>query len=122
MWLMDQWAERHILEAQQKGEFDNLPGTGEPLALDDDSHLFPELRVGYRLLKNAGFLPPELEARKEALMLNDLLAEINELHPDYHHVCKRLTLLELKLKQAGLSTDFLHGSYARAVASKMEEQ
>ncbi|ELY3728387.1 DUF1992 domain-containing protein [Cronobacter sakazakii] len=122
MWLMDQWAERHILEAQQKGEFDNLPGTGEPLVLDDDSHLSPELSVGYRLLKNAGFLPPELEARKEALMLNDLLAEINEQHPDYHHVCKRLTLLELKLKQAGLSTDFLHGSYARAVASKMEEQ
>lgn len=39
MWLMDQWAERHILQAQQKGEFVNLPGTGEPLVLDDDSHL-----------------------------------------------------------------------------------
>ncbi|EKY3194070.1 DUF1992 domain-containing protein [Cronobacter turicensis] len=121
MWLMDQWAERHILEAQQKGEFDNLPGSGEPLTLDDDSHLDPELRVGYRLLKNAGYLPPELEARKEALMLNDLLQGINQQHPDYQRACKRLALLELKLKQAGLSTDFLHGSYARAVASKLEE-
>ncbi|VEB53224.1 Uncharacterised protein [Salmonella enterica subsp. enterica] len=26
MWLLDQWAERHIIEAQRKGEFDNLPG------------------------------------------------------------------------------------------------
>jgi hypothetical protein len=39
MWLLDQWAERHILDAQHKGEFDNLPGSGEPLTLDDDSHV-----------------------------------------------------------------------------------
>ena len=30
MWLLDQWAERHILDAQRKGELDNLPGSGEP--------------------------------------------------------------------------------------------
>ena len=34
MWLLDQWAERHIAEAQAKGEFDNLAGSGEPLILD----------------------------------------------------------------------------------------
>ena len=56
MWLLDQWAERHILDAQTKGEFDNLPGSGEPLTLDDDSHVPAELRAGYRLLKNAGCL------------------------------------------------------------------
>ena len=33
MWLLDQWAERHIAEAQAKGEFDNLAGSGEPLIL-----------------------------------------------------------------------------------------
>lgn len=66
MWLLDQWAERHIAEAQAKGEFDNLAGSGEPLILDDDSHVPPELRAGYRLLKNAGCLPPELEQRREA--------------------------------------------------------
>ncbi|ALB64304.1 Putative cytoplasmic protein [Cronobacter condimenti 1330] len=121
MWLMDQWAERHILEAQERGEFNNLPGTGKPLILDDDSHLSPELRVGYRLLKNAGFLPPELEARKEALMLYDLLQGINEQHPDYQHVSKRLLLLELKLKQAGLSTAFIHGNYSNNVSHKLEK-
>ena len=47
MWLLDQWAERHIAEAQAKGEFDNLVGSGEPLILDDDSHVPPELRAGY---------------------------------------------------------------------------
>ena len=45
MWLLDQWAERHIRDAQKKGEFDDLPGSGEPLALDDDSHIAPELRA-----------------------------------------------------------------------------
>ena len=73
MWLLDQWAERHITEAQSKGEFDNLPGSGEPLILDDDSHVPPELRAGYRLLKNAGCLPPELEQRREAIQLLDIL-------------------------------------------------
>lgn len=71
MWLLDQWAERHISDAQNKGEFENLPGSGEPLILDDDSHIPPELRAGYRLLKNAGCLPPELQQRNEAVELAD---------------------------------------------------
>lgn len=47
MWLLDQWAERHILDAQSKGEFDNLTGSGEPLALDDDSHVPPAPVTAY---------------------------------------------------------------------------
>ncbi|VYU20306.1 DUF1992 domain-containing protein [Metakosakonia massiliensis] len=121
MWLLDQWAERHILDAQMKGDFDNLPGSGAPLILDDDSHVAPELRAGYRLLKNAGCLPPELEQRKEAVQLADLLKGIREDDPQYAEVSKRLTLLELKLRQAGISTDFLHGDYANQLMRKMEE-
>jgi Domain of unknown function (DUF1992). len=49
MGLLDQWAERHILDAQDKGEFDNLPGQGQPLTLEDDSAVPAELRAGYRL-------------------------------------------------------------------------
>lgn len=122
MWLLDQWAERHILDAQTKGDFDNLPGSGAPLILDDDSHVAPELRAGYRLLKNAGCLPPELEQRKEAVQLADLLKGIREDDPQYAEVSKRLTLLELKLRQAGISTDFLHGDYANQLMRKMEEE
>lgn len=122
MWLLDQWAERHILDAQKKGEFDNLPGRGEPLALDDDSHVPPELRAGYRLLKNAGCLPPELEYRREALALADLLESIQDDHPQYQELRRRLTLLELRLRQAGLSTDFLHGRYAEKLLQKLSEE
>lgn len=121
MWLLDKWAERHIVDAQHKGEFENLPGAGEPLVLDDDSFVPVELRTAFRLLKNAGCLPPELQQRKEAIELNDLLKSISQEHPDYQTVSKKLMLLELKLRQAGVSSDFLYGKYADKVIHKIEE-
>jgi hypothetical protein len=48
-------AERKIKEAIERGEFDDLPGAGRPLDLDDlDPSLPEELRLAYRVLKNAG--------------------------------------------------------------------
>ncbi len=52
----DQWAERHIIEAQRKGEFDIPALAAASRHSDDDSHVPAEL-CGYRLLKNAGCLP-----------------------------------------------------------------
>ncbi|TCB87103.1 DUF1992 domain-containing protein [Enterobacter wuhouensis] len=122
MWLLDQWAERHISDAQRKGEFDNLPGSGEPLELGDDSHIAPELRAGYRLLKNAGCLPPELEQRKEAIELSDLLKGIRKDDPRHAELSRRLTLIELKLRQAGVSTAFLHGEYSGRLMQRINEE
>ncbi|MGK9175769.1 DUF1992 domain-containing protein [Yokenella regensburgei] len=122
MWLIDQWAERHIRDAQVKGELDDLPGSGKPLILEDNSQVPPELRAGFTLLKNSGFLPPELEYRKEALKLNDLLQQLPTGHPDYAPLRRRLSLLELKLRQAGLNVDFLHTDYAAKILQKIEEQ
>ncbi|MEB7544862.1 DnaJ family domain-containing protein [Enterobacter huaxiensis] len=122
MWLLDQWVERHISDAQRKGEFDNLPGSGEPLMLDDDSHIPPELRAGYRLLKNAGCLPAELEQRREAVELADLLKSIRKDDPRHTELSRRLMLMELKLRQAGINTDFLHGEYGDRLLHKMNEE
>ncbi|WP_196208070.1 DUF1992 domain-containing protein [Citrobacter sp. Res13-Sevr-PEB04-36] len=121
MWLLDQWAERHINDAQARGEFDDLPGSGELLALDDDSQIPPELRAGYRLLKNSGCLPPELEQRREAIRLLDILAGIHEDDLRYEEVSRRLSLLELKLRQAGLSTEFLRGEYADKLLHRISD-
>ena len=121
MWLLDQWAERHIIDAQRKGEFEDLRGAGQPLVLDDDSHVPDELRAGYRLLKNAGCLPPELEQRKEAIQLLDLLKGLRQDDPQYQEVSRRLSLLELKLRQAGLSTEFLRGEYADKLLHKIND-
>lgn len=65
MLLIDALAERHIAASRDRGELDNLPGAGKPLVLDDDSHVHESLRAGYRLLKNAGFVPPEVLVRRE---------------------------------------------------------
>ncbi|MFJ3459574.1 DUF1992 domain-containing protein [Scandinavium goeteborgense] len=122
MWLLDQWAERHILDAQSKGDFDSLPGSGEPLLLDDDLHVPVELRAGYRLLKNAGCLPPEIVQRKEAVELADLLNGIRQDDPRFTELQRRLTLLELKLRQSGVNTDFLRGEYADKLLNKINEE
>ncbi|MGM8754438.1 DUF1992 domain-containing protein [Enterobacter chuandaensis] len=122
MWLLDQWAERHIRDAQNKGDFDNLAGSGEPLELEDDLHIAPELRAGYRLLKNAGCLPPELEQRREAIELADLLKGIRQNDPRHTELSRRLALIELKLRHAGMNTEFLHGEYGERLLKKINEE
>ena len=67
-------AESKIRAAMARGEFDKLPGEGRPLPPEDLSRVPPDLRMGYKLLRNAGCLPPELEARKEVARLGGLLA------------------------------------------------
>ena len=66
-------AESKIRAAMARGEFDDLPGRGRPL-LFDDWRVPPELRMGFKLLRNAGCLPPELEARNEIARLGGLIA------------------------------------------------
>lgn len=120
MWFIDQLVEQHIRAAQEKGELSNLPGEGKPLSLDDDSLVPEELRNGYRMLKNAGFLPPELEMGREAIELNDLLRNLDPEDKRYVEQSKRLALLEIKLQQAGLSTEFLRSSdYADAIKQRI---
>lgn len=51
-------AEQKIREAIEQGLFNNLPGAGSPLQLDDLSHLPPESRMAYTILKNSGYLEP----------------------------------------------------------------
>jgi hypothetical protein len=66
-------AEKRIEQAQKNGEFDNLPGSGRPLEIEDMSLVPEELRMAYKILRNAGCLPPELAERKEINRLADLL-------------------------------------------------
>jgi len=65
--------EQRIQKAQEEGVFDNLPGKGRPLALDDDSCVPDDLRLTYKILKNSNCLPPELEMRNQIFNLQQLL-------------------------------------------------
>jgi hypothetical protein len=49
--------EERILKAQKKGEFKNLPCSGKPLVFEDDCCVSEELRLAYKILKNADHLP-----------------------------------------------------------------
>lgn len=96
--IIDQIVEARIREAAERGEFDDLPGAGKPQILDDDSMIPAELRVGYRLLKNAGFLPPELELRKQIRDVEDLLAKTADADSRRRGL-RRLDLLRTQLEQ-----------------------
>ena len=76
--LFQRLAEQRILEAQRKGEFDDLPGKGKPLELEDLSWVPDELRIGYMVLKNAHVLPPEAELLKDIHTLEDLLKHVED--------------------------------------------
>ena len=72
-------AERKIREAMARGELDNLPGAGKPLAMDEDLSGVPdELRMAYKMLKNAGFVPPEVELRKDIVSLREMLGTLDD--------------------------------------------
>jgi hypothetical protein len=60
------WVERQIREATKRGEFDNLPGAGKPIAGLDEPH--DELWWVKRKLRreNFSYLPPTMALRKEA--------------------------------------------------------
>ena len=66
-------AEEKIREAMDEGVFDNLPGKGKPLVLDDDRSVPEDMRLAFKILKNAGCLPIEMEVRKEIYSLRQLL-------------------------------------------------
>ncbi|NCF36534.1 MAG: DUF1992 domain-containing protein [Gammaproteobacteria bacterium] len=106
MLLVDSLAEEQIQAAIRRGEFDDLPGSGQPLALDDDAGVPDELRVAYRILRNAGCLPPELTLRNEIHQLESLLDQA-ELAAEQRSVRRRLCLLKARLAMQGHEGDLL---------------
>jgi hypothetical protein len=76
--IFAQIAEHRIREAIENGEFDNLKGMGKPLDLGDESWIPEDLGMAYRILKNAGCLPAELELRKEVMNLRKLINTIDD--------------------------------------------
>jgi hypothetical protein len=88
--------EQRIREAQEKGEFDNLEGRGKPLNFAADQSVAEELRLAYKILKNADCLPPEIELKKEIRQTEELLAGMSETAEKYR-MMKKLNFLILKL-------------------------
>ena len=96
MFCFQKIIEQRIKEAQERGEFDDLPGRGEPLKIEDDSHIPEDLRLAYKVLRNADCLPPELELKKEIRQMEDMLEHIADEREKYRQI-KRINYKIMQL-------------------------
>ena len=92
---LERVAEERIREAVQRGEFENLPGSGKPLELEDDRHIPDDLRLAYKVLKNANCLPPELELKKEIRTAENMLGTLTDEGEKYRQI-KKVNYLIMK--------------------------
>jgi len=115
--------EQRIKEAMEKGEFDNLPGKGRPIPLEDDSHVPEDLRLAYKLLKNADCLPPELLEKKEILQMEDMLASIPDAKERYKLI-KKINFKIMKLNMMGKKSPLLEERqlYYKKLVDKIAEK
>jgi len=70
---LDKAVEAIIREAQERGDFDNLPGKGKPIDLSPYFDTPEEVRNAYAMLKNAGMVPSEVELLQDIATLKERL-------------------------------------------------
>ena len=117
----DKLVEERIKNAQKKGDFNNLPGSGKPLDLDDNSCVAEDLRLAYKILKNADFAPPEIEIKNEIKKTEDLLTGMKDEKEKYRTL-KKLNFLIMKLnsmRSSSVNFDFPQ-QYVEKVAGRLE--
>lgn len=82
----------------EEGDLNSSQWKNKPLPLEDD-HLVPEdLKIAYKMLKNSGYLPPEVEDRKEIKRIEDLIASTEDEHERLRQM-KKLNVLLMKVEQ-----------------------
>jgi hypothetical protein len=94
--VFERIAEARISEAIDRGDFDDLAGAGRPLELEDLSHVPPDLRVAYKVLRNAEVVPPEVELRREIHSLSGLIGTVDDEN-EHTRLRRRQRLCELHL-------------------------
>ena len=73
---LDKIVEEMIKKAQERGEFDNLPGKGKPIDLTEYFEMPEDVRVARTMLKNAGMTAREVDLLKEIAELRQILAAL----------------------------------------------
>ncbi len=117
---LDSLVEARIERAIERGELSDLPGQGSPLFLDDDTCIAPELRLAHRILKNAGFVPEELELRREITDLSSLI-DATAGAERTRAIARRDWLRARLALRGGTGTSLLeHREYAERVARRFE--
>jgi hypothetical protein len=115
--------EERIKIAQRRGDFKNLRGSGEPLTLEDDRHIPEDLRMAYKILKNADFAPPEIELKKEILQTEDLLGHMTDTAEKYRTIKKlNCMILRLNSMRKGSAEFDLPQYYASKLVDRIESK
>ena len=123
MLLIDMLAEKHIMDAIRRGEFDDLSGHGKPLILEDDRAVPDELRAAYRILRNAGCLPPEQELRNEIRRVENLLDQV-ETEAEQQKIRRRLYYMQTRLAVQGHEINLLvqEGAYREKLLHRIARE
>lgn len=113
--------EQRIQKAREEGQFDNLPGSSKPIKFEE-YHGPDELKLSYKILKNAGFLPPEIELKKKIHQTEQLLEAVQNNSHQKDKLETRLSYLLAKLdsvrtEQRGFS--LLGQTYGKAIKKKL---
>ncbi len=89
-------AEQRIAEAMRERDLNSPKWKNKPLPLEDDRFVPDDLKMAYKILKNSGYLPPEIEERKEVKKLEDLISRTNDEHERLKQM-KKLNVLLMKV-------------------------
>jgi len=90
-------AEQKIQEAMKKGSLNSEKYKNKPLPMEDDRFVPEDLKMSYKILKNSGYLPPEVEERKEVKKLEDLISHTTDEHQRVKQM-KKLSVLLMKIE------------------------
>ena len=118
VWLIDKLAEARIAEAIRAGQFEDLPGEGERISTEEGVLVPEELRVGYRLLKTAGYFPKEISVLNEISEVEQLIVGLDEGEQKSSAV-KRLNLLRAQLGARSESL-YLKREYSNKIINKFD--
>lgn len=117
--VMNALAEQRIQEAQQRGDFDALSGSGRPLALEDEPLVPPEVRAIYRVLKHAGFVPPEVQQLREAAELEARMPQLKA--EERSRALQKLSLLRIHIGETRFRNLHRDREYGQKILRKLGE-
>jgi len=96
--IIQQIAERKIQQAMEEGTLPDLSHwKNKPLPQEDLSHVPADLRMAYRLLKNAGYVPEEVSLQKEITRMEQLLETCTDEKEKVRQL-KKISCLKTKLE------------------------
>ena len=115
--ILEELAERAIQEAQKRGEFEGLSGQGQPLPQESDPFMPETLRMAYKMLKNAGYVPEEIQAQREIRSLIECLEQETDESRKMRQIQKvQLFIARAKMEHGGLLQEENEKYFQKVVA------